>query len=193
MSETIGPCPGLRGVSAAVQRAADAAAIAGGWLAALCIAALTLLVLTDTLLAAISRQIPAVPSGTGIGWEYSAYFMGAAFLLGSGLTLRAGLQLRVEIVISSVGDRIRWVMELFSALLGSAITVALTLWLVRFTLRTWGYGEVSADSSTPLWIPQAVLTLGMGIFALQLVARTLSCLSGAPLEKPELGAVSAID
>lgn len=179
--------------AAALQGAADRVSLAGAWLAGGCIAALTLLVLIDTILAFVSRYVPSVPSGTGVGWEYSAYLMGAAFVLGAGLTLRAGLQLRVELLISAGKGRMAWALELFAAALGSAVTVALTLWLARFTFRTYGYGEVSQDSFTPLWIPQSVLTIGMGVLAFQMVARLATCLTGGPLNKPELGVASAIE
>ena len=182
-----------RGFAAALQRAADLACLAGAWLAAGCIAALALLVLTDTILAFLSRHIAAVPLGTGVGWEYGAYLMGAAFLLGAGLTLRTGLQLRVEILVAAGRGRAAWALEVFAAALGSTVTVALTIWLASFTLRTYGYGEVSQDSFTPLWIPRAVLTLGMGILAFQMVARLVTCLFGGALNKPELGVATAID
>ena len=155
------PMPEARGFAAALQRAADTVALTAAWLAGACIAALTLLVLVDTLLAAISRYVPEVPTGTGVGWEYSAYLMGSAFVLGSGLTLRAGLQLRVELLIAAGSKRLAWVLEVFAAMLGSTVTALLAIWLARFTLRTYGYGEASQDSFTPLWIPQLVLTIGM--------------------------------
>lgn len=184
---------GARGFAAALQGAADVVSVAGAWLAGGCIVALTLLVLVDTLLAFASRHIPAVPSGTGVGWEYSAYLMGAAFVLGAGLTLRTGLQLRVEILLSAGRGRMARVLELFAAALGSLVTASLTLWLAQFTLRTHGYGEVSQDSFTPLWIPQAVLTLGMGVLAFQMLARLVTCLAGGRLNKPELGVSTAIE
>lgn len=179
--------------AAALQRVADIAALAAAWVAAGCIAGLTLLVLLDTVLAFLGRHIPAVPTGTGIGWEYSAYLMGAAFLLGSGLTLRAGLQLRVELLVSSGNARLAWILEFLSSALGSVVTVSLTIWLADFAVRTWGFGEVSESSFTPLWIPRAVLALGMGVLAFQMVARLLTCLAGQPVNKPDLGAVSAIE
>ncbi len=181
------------GIAAALQRAADIVSLAAAWAAAGCIAALTLLVLLDTLLAFLGRHIPVIPTGTGIGWEYSAYLMGAAFLLGSGLTLRAGLQLRVELLVSMGHDRVVWVLEFMAAVLGSVVTVSLTIWLAEFTIRTYGYGEVSEASFTPLWIPRFVLTIGMGVLAFQMVARLVSCLAGHTLNKPELGAASAIE
>lgn len=183
-----------RGFAASLQRVADMLSLGGAWAAALCTAALTLLVLIDTLLAFASRYISeSIPAGTGVGWEYSAYLMGAAFLLGAGLTLRAGLQLRVELLLAAGKGRFARMMELFSAALGSAVTVSLTIWLARFTLRTYGYGEVSQDSFTPLWIPQLVLTIGMGVLAFQMVARLVTCLSGGALDRPALGVASAIE
>lgn len=177
----------------ALQRAADAVSLLGAWIAGACIALLTLLILLDITLAFLSRQFPSIPSSTGIGWEYSAYLMGAAFLFGSGLTLRTGLQLRVGLAMSSGKAWLTRTLELFSAALGSAVTVTLTVWLARFTYRTWTYGEVSQDSFTPLWIPQLVLTIGAAVLALQMVARLVTCIYGHPVNRPELGAASAIE
>jgi len=182
-----------RGPVAALQRAADATSLFAAWLAGLCIVVLTLLVLTDTVMALISRMFPAFPSGTGVGWEYSTYLMGAAFLLGSGMTLRAGLQLRVELMLAAGGGRFARALEISAALLGTVVTIPLALWLGQFTLRTYGYGELSQESFTPLWIPQLVLTLGAAVLAFQMVARLLSCLAGHPVDRPELGAASAIE
>ncbi len=187
------PKAGPRGPIAALQRAADLASLAGAWIAGLCIVALTLLVLIDTLMAFVSRMIPAFPSGTGVGWEYSAYLMGAAFLLGSGMTLRAGLQLRVELLLAAGKGRFARLIECMSALLGCIVTVPLTVWLAQFAHRTWTYGEVSQDSFTPLWIPQVVLAVGAGILAFQMVARLFTALIGHPVNNPALGAASAIE
>ena len=180
------------GLPAALQRAADAVSMVGAWIAGLCIVGLTFLVLIDTALAGLSRIMSFLPNGTGIGWEYSAYLMGSAFLLGSGMTLRAGLQLRVELTMSPSRKRLTRVLETFSSLLGAVLTTSLTIWLFNFTMRTYGYGEVS-DSFTPLWIPQAVLTLGAGTLAFQMIARLVTCVSGGEVNNPKLGAASAIE
>lgn len=182
-----------RGPAVALQRAADLLSLTAAWLAGLCIVALTLLVLIDTVMAFVSRNFPSVPSGTGVGWEYSAYLMGAAFLLGSGMTLRAGLQLRVELLLSMGHGRFARLIETVSAVLGCLVTLPLTLWLAQFTYRTWSYGEVSQESFTPLWIPQMVLAIGAGVLAFQMVARLVTCLCGRPVDDPRLGAASAVE
>lgn len=185
--------PKLFKPAAALQRAADAVSLLGAWIAGACILLMTLLVLLDIMLAFLSRQFESIPSSTGIGWEYSAYLMGASFLLGAGLTLRAGLQLRVELAMSSKNTWVTRILELTSAAIGSTTTVSLTIWLGNFTYRTWTYGEVSQDSFTPLWIPQLVLTIGAGVLAFQMIARLVSCVCGHPVNRPELGAASAIE
>lgn len=182
-----------RGPVAALQRAADFLSLIAAWLAGLCIIALTFLVLIDTVMAFVSRYVPSVPTGTGVGWEYSAYLMGAAFLLGAGMTLRAGLQLRVELLLSMGKGRHARMFEIMAALLGSLVTVPLAWWLGQFALRTWSFGEVSQDSLTPLWIPQAVLAVGAAILAIQMLARLLTAVSGHAVDKPSLGAASAIE
>ena len=190
--ENTRPLGGFRGPAAVLQRTADLVSLFGAWLAGLCIASLTLLVLTDILLAFFSRYLSFVPSGTGIGWEYSAYLMGAAFLLGSGMTLRAGLQLRVELILSSGRAGLVRVLEIVSAALGSAVTVTLAIWLFKFTLRNYGYGDVSQESFTPLWIPQAVLTLGAAILAFQMIARLITAVSGNVVNDPQLGELAPL-
>lgn len=182
-----------RGPAAALQRAADMLSLGAAWAAGICVLMLTLLVLLDTILAFLSGFISAIPTSTGIGWEYSAYLMGSSFLLGSGMTLRAGLQLRVEVLLSAVGDRMARFFECVSAALGVAVTVSLALWLARFCYRTYTYGEVSQDSFTPLWIPQFVLAIGAAVLAFQMVARLVSCIAGNPINRTSLGAASAIE
>jgi TRAP-type C4-dicarboxylate transport system permease small subunit len=137
--------------------------------------------------------VSSVPSGIGIAWEYSAYLMGGAFLLGSGMTLRAGQQIRVELLLRAGGGRFARVLEMASCVVGSLVTVFLAYTLVELALRTYGFGEVSQDSFTPLWIPQAVLALGAVILALQMLARTVASFVGAPVDRPDLGAATAIE
>ncbi|HSF63635.1 MAG TPA: TRAP transporter small permease [Paracoccaceae bacterium] len=192
MTHPASPLPGNGGF-AALQRAADLLSYAGAWMAAGCILGLTGLVLAEIAVAFLARFVPALPSGIGIGWEYGAYLMGASFLLGAGMTLRAGLMLRVEILLRAGHGRLAAALELVSAAIGSALCLFLAASLAHMTWRTWGFGEVSQDSFTPLWIPQAVLTLGAAILALQMVTRLLACLLGRPLDRPEIGAATAIE
>ena len=83
--------------------------------------------------------------------------------------------------------------EIFAAALGTAVTIPLAIWLAQFTHRTWGYGEVSQESLTPLWIPQMVLTIGAAVLAFQMIARLVTSLTNRQVNNPSLGAASAIE
>ncbi|CAN7211193.1 MULTISPECIES: TRAP transporter small permease subunit [unclassified Devosia] len=182
-----------KGFTATLESVADWTSLIAAFLAAACIVALTGLILAEIFAALAARFIPSLPSGIGIGWEYSAYLMGGAFLLGSGMTLRAGQQIRVELLLRAKNGRYARLMEILSALLGAAITVYLAVTLVQFTYRTFLSGEVSQDSFTPLWIPQVALSVGAVVLALQMVVRAILSLANSPLERPELGAATQIE
>jgi TRAP-type mannitol/chloroaromatic compound transport system, small permease component len=184
--------PGAR-VAAAAQAAADRLAVAGAWLAAACVVALTGLVLTEIGVALLGRLVPGMPSSIHFGWEYSGYLMGASFLLGAGLTLRAGLQIRVEMLMRAGSARFARALETAASLIGAGVAIFLAMALVTLARRTWRFGEVSQDTFTPLWMPQAVLAFGAVLLALQLCARVLTCLAGQPANRPELGASTAIE
>lgn len=179
--------------TATLEGVADWVSLIAAFLAAACIVALTGLILAEIFVAFAARFIPSLPSGIGVGWEYSAYLMGGAFLLGSGMTLRAGQQIRVELLLRAKNGRYARVMEILSAFMGSVVTVFLAITLVQYTYRTFLSGEVSQDSFTPLWIPQVGLSVGATVLALQMVVRTIISLTSGPLERPELGAATQIE
>lgn len=181
------------GPLAVLYRTADGLSLVAAFLAVACIVALTCLILADMTTAFLARFIPSMPAGIGIGWEYSAYLMGGAFMLGSGMTLRAGQQIRVELLLRARGGRYARFGELASCLLGSAITVFLAITMSQLTIRMFNSGEASQDSFTPLWMPQSALTLGAIILALQMITRTLACIVGDRVERPELGATTQIE
>jgi TRAP-type mannitol/chloroaromatic compound transport system permease small subunit len=184
---------GQTGLSAVLERIADGLSLAAAYSATACILALTLLILAQILVSFLARYIPALPPGIPVAWEYSAYLMGGAFMLGSGMTLRAGQQIRVEILLRVGGGRFAKGLEMAASFVGALVTGFLAYALIDMTLRTYGRGEVSQDSFTALWIPQAVLALGASLLALQMVARAVASVTGRALARPELGAATAIE
>jgi TRAP-type C4-dicarboxylate transport system permease small subunit len=178
---------------AVLHSIADGIALVAAFLAAACIVALTGLILTEISVAFVARFVPGMPAGIGIGWEYSAYLMGGAFMLGAGMTLRAGQQIRVELLLRAYDGRFARICELASCLVGTATTVFLAITMSQLTLRMLTSGEASQDSFTPLWIPQSALTAGAIILALQMILRTLASLMNARVDRPELGAATQIE
>ena len=181
------------GPLAMLYRIADGVALAAGFLAAVCIAALTGLILAEIFVAFTARFVSFMPASIGIGWEYSAYLMGGSFMLGAGMTLRAGQQIRVEILLWIQKGRFVRVFELISSAIGLVITSFLAVTMCQLTVRMFSSGEVSQSSFTPLWVPQSVLAFGAIVLMLQMIIRTLVCLFGGRVDRPELGAATQIE
>lgn len=176
-----------QGGFAAFRRAADAVALGAAYAAVVCLAALVALVTAEIVVALLSRMFKSLPPGIGVAWEYSAYLMGVAFLLGSGLTLRAGMHIRVELLLRAGNGRFARIFEIAAALVGTVFAGFLAWTLAMFTLQSFTSGQVSGDSLTPLWIPQAALSVGAAVLFLQMLLRLVAAGLGAPLEDKSLG------
>jgi TRAP-type C4-dicarboxylate transport system permease small subunit len=183
--------PAAAGPIAAFQRFVDALALAAAYVAAACLVAMVLLVLAEIATGLLSRVIPSMPSGIRFAWEYSAYLMGASFMFGGALTLRSGMQIRVELLLRAGQGRFERPLELFSSLVGAVFLGVLAWSLAAFTWQSWTSSQVSGDTLTPLWIPQGALALATTIFALQALARFLSCLARLPLDNDAFKVASA--
>ena len=169
------------GVISALQRIIDRISLVSAYLAAACLAGLTLLTLGQVALGVLSKISPVFPSDIAVGWEYSAYLMGTAFMFGGALTMRAGMQIRVEIVLRSFGGRFRRPLEIVSSTIGAAFVSFLAVSLALFAAESFSSGQVSGGSLTPLWIPQSALAFGTAVFALQSIMRAIAAMLGRPL------------
>src|SRR5438309_11905597 len=89
-----------------------------GWIGAACLITLTLLMLAEVLVRALSNVFPWVPADIPVAWEYSSYLMAATFTFGAAMTLRAGGHIRVTLVLARVSAKTRRRMETVLAALG---------------------------------------------------------------------------
>ena len=185
--------PGDTGVVAMLQRIIDGISLVAAYLAAVCLGGLTVLTLGQVVLGVLSKFSHAFPSDIAVGWEYSAYMMGTAFMLGGALTMRAGMQIRVQIVMRSFGGRFERPLEIISSLIGAAFVSFLAVSLTLFAVESFVSGQVSGGSLTPLWVPQATLALGTAVFALQSCMRVIAALLDKPLVNESFKVASTSD
>ncbi|UYN97095.1 MAG: TRAP transporter small permease [Enhydrobacter sp.] len=161
-----------------------------GWLGALCLAALACLMMAEVALRSLSDVFPVLPSDIPVAWEYGSYLMAAAFTFGVAMTLRAGGHIRVTIVLARLSPAVRRWAEVVLAAIGTAFTGFLAYSLVNFTWRSFDSGQTSISSGSPLWVPQALITLGICLVVIQFVARFVRALLGLPVENPAMRAAS---
>jgi TRAP-type C4-dicarboxylate transport system permease small subunit len=153
-----------------------------GWLGAACLMTLTSLMIAEVVVRALSNVIPWVPADIPVAWEYSSYLMAATFTFGAAMTLRAGGHIRVTLVLARVSPVVRRRMEVVLAVLGAAFCGFLAWSMAYFTWRSFESGQTSVSSGTLVWIPQALVTFGVFLLAIQFIARFFHAAFGLPLE-----------
>ena len=178
-----GPAAVMRRTVAIGLSAVDALTKLDGWLGALCLLLLTGLMIAGMVTRALSTVVSWLPRDLPIAWEYSSYLMAATFTFGSALTLRGGGHIRVRILLGSLGHQSRRCVELVIAIIAGALGFFLATALLDLTLTSYSLSERSIASNTPLWIPQAVVSFGLFLVALQFVARLLRAVLDLPLEE----------
>jgi TRAP-type C4-dicarboxylate transport system permease small subunit len=162
-----------------------------GWLGALCLVSLTALMLAEVFVRAVSNvtsllpaSIPVawVPAHIPVAWEWSSYLMAATFTFGAAMTLRGGGHIRVTLLLNNVPPAIRRIVEILCSAMALAFVGFLAYAMVKFTYGSFSRGQTALSSNTPVWIPQAVVTFGMFLLALQFLGRLIQAILGLPLE-----------
>jgi len=164
-----------------------------GWLGAGCLIALTLLMLAEVIVRALSNIFPWVPADIPVAWEYSSYLMAACFTFGAAMTLRAGGHIRVSLVLARLSPEARRVLEGAAALVATIFVGFMAYAMVRFTWGSYTRGQTSISSDTALWIPQAAIAFGFVLLALQFLARTIQAALGLKLEDESMKVASVAE
>jgi TRAP-type C4-dicarboxylate transport system permease small subunit len=177
----------------AILNGIDTVSRLDGWLGALCLVLLTCLMLAEVILRALSNITSLVPAHIPVAWEWSSYLMAATFTFGAAMTLRGGGHIRVSLLVNNASPGFRRVVEVLCAAVALAFMAFLTYGMIKFTHGSFSRGQTSISSNTPVWIPQAVVTFGMGLLALQFLGRLIQAVLGLPLEDHTFKAGAPID
>ncbi|WP_244830655.1 MULTISPECIES: TRAP transporter small permease subunit [unclassified Caballeronia] len=157
-----------------------------GWLGALCLCLLCLLMIAGIVVRTLSTVVSWLPKDIPIAWEYSSYLMAVTFTFGAALTLRAGGHIRVRVLLSNASPRVVKGLECVSAAAGFAFAAFFSVAMTHFSYQAFLTDERSLASSTPLWIPKAFVAFGAMLLALQLLARLGQLFLDEPVEDKNL-------
>lgn len=115
--------------------------------------------------------------------EFVGYGVAAITFLSLGYTLEHGALIRVNILLSRVQG---WTRRLLEALSAFLVLILLTFlgWFFWFRVaRHVTRGTVSSSiAQVPMWIPEGLVLLGLGLFWLQMLAYFLRMLLGPASE-----------
>lgn len=146
--------------------------------AAVCMIGMGLLTLSEiTARSLFDRSLPFV-------WEAGSYLLGASWFLAAPYTLRTDGHVRVSLVNQQLGEKGSYILDILASMAGVVITIVLFASLLQLTVDSIKFERISfTPMQTPLFIPQAVLTLGMLFMALQMIMRLILLLTG---NKPDI-------
>lgn len=150
-----------------------------GYAAALCLVAIAVLVCASILSRLMSTYVPGLT-------EYSGYAMAAASFLALAYTFENHAHIRVELVLSHLQPKQRWLAEIWCLGVASIVSAFLAFYLCRLVYFSWKFEEHSEGADAILlWKPQAVVMFGSIILATAVfhrLVRTLSCPGREPPE-----------
>jgi TRAP-type C4-dicarboxylate transport system permease small subunit len=161
-------------------RAVDALCAIGAGIGAVAAALLALMLIAEVVLTSFFN--------TSQPWavEYAIYLQAMILFCGSGWALRQGGHIRVAVLMQALPAGLARALDLLATCFALGVIGYLALAMWRQWLRTVDLGSTSFyPMSTPIWIPQGFLTLGVLLLLLAVVARLARLLIGRP---PEQGA-----
>jgi TRAP-type C4-dicarboxylate transport system permease small subunit len=109
------------------------------------------------------------------------------------VVLSHGGHIRVSLLLANASPALRRVLDIAAATVALLFMTFLAHAMVKFTYASYAKGQTSISSDTPLWIPQAIVTFGMVLLALQLLARVIQALLGLPLEDARMKAGALVE
>lgn len=130
-----------------------------GYIAAFFLVAIGVLVFANIVTRFVSGYIPGLT-------QYSGYAMAASSFFGLAYTFQHNEHIRVELLLTHLNDRARWVAELWCLAAASVVAANLAWYLCRLVYYSWLFQEHSEGAdATLLWIPQSGAMLGAIVLA----------------------------
>jgi TRAP-type C4-dicarboxylate transport system permease small subunit len=122
---------------------------------------------------------------TLIASEYSGYLLAAMIYLGLGFSFREGAHIRITFLQNRLSSLAYHWIEIFCHLAAGVICILSTKFLFHTVLTSYERGmQAYTVAETPLYIPQAIVLLGLFLFTLQVLARLIQLLLEFPRKQP---------
>ena len=113
---------------------------------------------------------------TSIYWaeEIMLFLMVGCVFFGNGVVAWSGRQIRMDVVVGKLPEKARRALDVFSelVLISTALTIVAWAWPVVRDLYAFDQRSQAADF--PLYVPQALIPIGLSIMALLTAVRLLS-------------------
>ncbi len=150
-----------------MRKTLDALYLGAGWLAALFMIGVLVMVLVSI----VSRLAGVYVPGTD---SYAGYAMAGAGFLALSPTLKHGEHIRVTLIIGRLTGSARRGLELRALAVGTLLAGLLCFYSWRLVYQSRLFHDISTGTdATPLWIPQLLMGVGATILLIALIDETV--------------------
>lgn len=166
-----------------LRRLLNAIYLGSAALAASCLAGIALLILAQVIGRWFGVLVPAAE-------EFAGFLMASATFLALAHTQHTGGHIRVTLAIRQLAPHARRWQEALVLVLTLSLACLLAWSVIELVLESHEYGDVSSGHiAVPLWIPQAPMAIGLGVFVVALADELVQVLLGnaPPHENAEPG------
>jgi TRAP-type C4-dicarboxylate transport system permease small subunit len=140
--------------------------------AAICVFLIAAGVVLQIVLRFLGTNLPGVI-------EIATFALVGASFLALAHTFRHNVHIRVTIITSRIDPRRRRYLEIWSLAISLVISVWFTIYCIEMAWDAYNFGDKSDGLlSIPLWIPQAMMLFGIGLFSLSLIEELIKVLRG---------------
>lgn len=137
-----------------MRKLLDALYDGAGWLAALFMIGVLLMV----LLSIVSRLLQFYVPGTD---AYAGYAMAGAGFLALAHTLKRNEHIRVTLIIGKLSGKPKRAMEIWALTVAVLLSGLFAFYAMRLAWQSHAFHDISTSAdATPLWIPQLLMVVG---------------------------------
>lgn len=142
-----------------LRRALDTLYLIGGYIAALCLLTILLLITAQMVARWTGLTIPGASN-------YAGYAMAGASFMAFAYALNSGSHIRVTLGLTALGRHRRWG-EIWCLLIGALVATFILRYAWNAVYWSRLLGDVSqGQDATPLWIPQSVMVIGSALLTI---------------------------
>ena len=111
-----------------------------------------------------------------IPWAEEAmlFLMVGCVFLGNGVVAWSGRQIRMDVVVGKLPEKVRRALDVFSELVLIVTAVTIVAWTWPVVRDLYAFDQRSQAGDFPLYVPQALIPIGLAIMALLAAVRLVS-------------------
>jgi TRAP-type C4-dicarboxylate transport system permease small subunit len=106
--------------------------------------------------------------------EVMLYLMVGCVFLGNGVVAWSGRQLRMDVIVGMMPAPVQKLLALLSELVFIVVAIVVVVFACPVIRDLWSFDQRSQSAELPMYIPQAMVPIGLAIMVLLVVVRLIT-------------------